>query len=168
MKRQLTTKRKEGATSRSAGPELKIQKSHNKLDAPHKVENAYKPKVCKPGEISSDPFFIYSRDDRQFQSVLEAELGRLKKILQLGYELKVSWEPNLNSKLSGEVRGDCIYVYDQDEKDAFETLRHEFCDYAVSKVIEPYKDVTNRLITMINEDAYKKKEKLVDMLTDLI
>lgn len=39
-----------------------------------------------------------------FRKELEAELERLKKILKLGYELKVRWIPNNNSKISGEVR----------------------------------------------------------------
>jgi hypothetical protein len=108
-----------------------------------------------------------SRLKGEVQAMLEAELKRLKKSMKLGYELTVLWVPNGNSKLSGEVRGDRIYIYDKDEEVALETLKHEFIDQAISKVIEPYKEVTNRLIAMINEDAYKKKEKLVNALERL-
>ncbi|MEM3714856.1 MAG: hypothetical protein QXF82_07915, partial [Nitrososphaeria archaeon] len=66
----------------------------------------------------------------------------------LGSELEVSWQPNVNSNLSGQVKG--------------------ILDYAMSKVIEPYKEVTNKLITLINEDTYEKKEKLLDKLTSLL
>ena len=76
------------------------------------------------------------------QKELEVELERLKKILQLGYELKVRWIPNCNSNVSGEVKGAYIYVYDVDREVALETLKHEFMDYAISKVVEPYKEVT--------------------------
>ena len=72
------------------------------------------------------------------------------------------------SRVSGEVRGDYIYVYDDDKEVALDTLKHEFVDYAISKVIEPYKDVTNRLIAIINDIAYTRKEKLVEKLTQLI
>jgi len=102
------------------------------------------------------------------QKKLEAELERLKKILKLGYELKVRWIPNNNSKLSGEVKGETIYIYDEEEELALETLKHEFIDYAISKVIEPYKEVTNRLISLINDDAYRRKERLVEALCHLI
>lgn len=102
------------------------------------------------------------------QTELEEELERLRKILRLGYELKVRWIPNNNSKISGEVRGDYIYVYDKDRDVALETLKHEFVDHAVSKLIEPYKEVTNRLIDLINEIAYKRKEKLAETLTQLL
>jgi len=102
------------------------------------------------------------------QERLEEELERLKRILEMGYKLKVLWVPNGSSKLSGEVRGDSIYIYEEDEDIAVETLRHEFIDYAISKVIEPYKETTNKLIMLINEDAYKRKEKLVEALSQLV
>lgn len=103
-----------------------------------------------------------------FQKELESELERLKKILKMGYKLKVKWIPNNNSKISGEVRGDYIHIYDEYRGVALETLKHEFMDYAISKVIEPYKEVTNRLIALVNDIAYTRKEKLVEILTQLI
>lgn len=102
------------------------------------------------------------------QRELEVELERLKRILKLGYELKVRWVPNNSLKISGEVKGNCIYVYDENREIALETLNHEFIDCAISKVVEPYKKVTNILIALINEDAYQKKEKLVESLTRLL
>ncbi|MEM3462675.1 MAG: hypothetical protein QXJ15_03305 [Candidatus Bathyarchaeia archaeon] len=38
---------------------------------------------------------------------------------------------------SPEVRGDMICIYDEGYGEALRTLRHEFLDYAISKVIEP-------------------------------
>ena len=105
---------------------------------------------------------------KDLQDVLEEELERLKRKLFLGYELKVVWIPDGSEKLSGEVKGDTIFIYERNEGDAFETLRHEFLDYVVSKVIEPYKEVTNKLIVLINEDAYRRKEKLIEKLKGII
>lgn len=102
------------------------------------------------------------------QKELETELERLKRIMKLGYELKVRCIPNNNSRISGEVRGDCIYVYDENMEVASETLKHEFLDYAISRVVEPYKDVTNKLIMLINEEAYRRKEKLVEALVNFL
>jgi len=96
---------------------------------------------------------------------LENELERLKKKLRLGYELKVKWIPDNGNRLSGEVKGDVIYVYDEDEASASETLKHEFLDYEISKIVEPYREVTNKLIMLINEEAYRRKEKLVKALS---
>lgn len=99
---------------------------------------------------------------------LQEELKILKQSLNIGYELKVIWLPENNLKLSGEVKGETIYIYEEDYDKAVETLRHEFIDYAVSQIIEPYKQVANMLIAMINEDAYKRKEKLVERLRKLV
>jgi hypothetical protein len=102
------------------------------------------------------------------QKRLEEELEWLKRTLKLEYELKVLWIPNSHPKLSGEVKKDFIYIYVKDEELALETLKHEFIDCAISRVIEPYKEVTNKLISFINEQAYHEKEKLVEALSALI
>lgn len=88
-------------------------------------------------------------------------MERLKRILNRGYDLKVKWIPHGNGNLSGEVRGDCVLIYDQDVETALETLKHEIVDYAVSEVIEPYMQVTNKLVALLNERAYQQKERLV-------
>lgn len=45
---------------------------------------------------------------------------------------------------------------------------HEFLDYCLSQAIEPYKEVTNRLISLINEDVYRRKERIVEALAKLL
>jgi len=101
---------------------------------------------------------------KSLQNVLEEELERLKRLLKMGYELKVVWLPNSSSSLSGEVKGETIYVYEEDLDKALETLRHEFLDYAISRIIEPYKQVANSLILILNKNAYEKKERLIEAL----
>jgi len=98
---------------------------------------------------------------------LHSTLEDLKQTLNLGYELTVKWVPNGDDKLSGEVKGNCIYIYEETAKEALSTLKHEFLDYVISSVIEPYKQVTNRLIALINEEAYRRKERLVEKLSAL-
>ena len=100
--------------------------------------------------------------------LLGQELERLKRILNVGHDLKVRWVPNRDESISGEVSETVIYLYDDNEEIALETLRHEFIDWAVSKVIEPYMEVTNRLISFLNERAYRQKEDLVEKISRLI
>jgi len=99
---------------------------------------------------------------------LEAELKRLKGLLGLSLDLKVIWKPSSDGMLSGEVKNNIIFVYEVDEEKAVDTLQHEFLDYCVSQAIQPYKEVTNRLIRMINEDAYGRKERIVEALVKLL
>ena len=104
---------------------------------------------------------------------LERELERLKRLLDLGHGLKVEWLPGdardpRGRRLSGEVAGDTIRIYEEDEAAAVAALRHEFLDYAVSQAVEPYKEVANGLISVINRDAYRRKERLVERLSRLV
>jgi hypothetical protein len=112
-------------------------------------------KISKVGEASN------------FQIKLEQELERLKRKMKYGYELKVIWLPNHNSKLSGEVKNDIVYIYELKEDEAIKTLRHEFIDYMISQAIEPYKDIVNKFIQLLNEETYKKKESVVEALLKL-
>lgn len=102
------------------------------------------------------------------QTKLEEELKRIQGKLRLGLALRVVWMPNADGGLSGEVKGKDILIYEENEGKALDTLCHEILDYCISQAIEPYKEVTNWLIKMINEDAYKRKEKVVEALTRLI
>ena len=103
-----------------------------------------------------------------FQQELEQELELLKTAFKMGYELGVKWVPRGSEKLAGEVKADLIFIYDEDEEQAIRTLKHEFIDYLVSQAIMPYKEVTNKLISLINEDAYKRKERLVEALNKIL
>jgi len=80
----------------------------------------------------------------ELQEKLEAGLESLKQTLSLGYELSVKWVPNSGGKLAGEVKKNCIHVYEKTEKEALDALTHEFLDYAISNIVEPYKQVTNK------------------------
>ncbi|MEM3490089.1 MAG: hypothetical protein QXO75_10625 [Nitrososphaerota archaeon] len=110
------------------------------------------------------------------QKKLSDELERLKAKLGYGKELSVKWVPHQdkflnsgNNKLSGEVVGKTIYIYEDDEKEALETLRHEFLDYMVSiEVIAPYKKFINNLIRLFEEEVYKRKEVLIENLRELV
>ena len=68
----------------------------------------------------------------------------------------------------GGVRGKDILIYEESEDKALDTLRHEFLDYYISQAIEPYKEVTNWLIKMINGGAYKRKERVIEALAKLL
>jgi hypothetical protein len=99
---------------------------------------------------------------------LTKELEFLKRRLNLGHELTLKWLPGEKDGICGEVKGDCIYVYEEEKQKALETVKHEFLDYLVSKMIEPYQKIANKLIGLINDEAYSRKEKLVDILAALI
>jgi len=99
---------------------------------------------------------------------LQRELDRLKNLSKLGSKLRVAWEPNSKGPLAGEVGDDMIHVYESNESRAMDTLRHEFIDYVIGSAIEPYREVTNELIKLLNKGAYKRKECVVEGLKGLL
>jgi len=105
---------------------------------------------------------------RMGEAKLSEELKKLQVLLNQGYDLKVVWTPKKDSNLDGEVKGNTIHVYSQSLEEALKTLRHEFLDYAVSQCVEPYKQVANQLIAIVNKQAYERKEKLVESLASLL
>jgi hypothetical protein len=108
------------------------------------------------------------RQNTDLQRKLEKELEKLKAKTGMSYELEVVWLPDGDSRLEGEVVGETIFVYVSDERRAVEVLKHEFIDYAVSQVVEPYKEIGNLLIRYLNEEAYRRKERVVEGLRKLV
>lgn len=105
---------------------------------------------------------------------LQRELERLKQTLSTGYELKVVWLPGhikhlQNKELAGEVIGNTIYIYESNEENAINTMKHEFMDYIVSSATEAtYKKFINLLISLLEEINYQRKEEVVDKLSRLL
>ena len=100
----------------------------------------------------------------QTESRLKKELKRLKRKYKTGNDLELFWIPRENTKLSGRVDGTSIFIYEQETDMALRTLRHEFFDYEVSKLILPYNELSNKLIALVSEWTYREKERLVDKL----
>jgi hypothetical protein len=105
-----------------------------------------------------------TKEAHRIQQKLDEELERLKRIVVSEQALMVVWMPGANKALSGEVQGEQIYIYEQDEVEALRVLRHEFIDLLVSQAIEPYRRMTNALIMIANQEAYGVKERVVDAL----
>ena len=100
---------------------------------------------------------------------LREELERLKRIIGMGYELKVVWMPNAKYDLSGEVKDNTIYIYEAEEDKALQVLRHELIDYLLtSKIAEPYVKLVNVLVKLIEDIIYRDKERLVESLCKLL
>jgi hypothetical protein len=109
-----------------------------------------------------------SRLEQTGSLILEEELERLKARAGMKTDFKVVWAPKADSKKEGEVVGDTIFIYSLDVNGALQTLRHEFVDVIVSSAIQPYLKLINVLLSTISEDAYKKKEEVVEMLLKLL
>jgi hypothetical protein len=95
-------------------------------------------------------------------------MDRLARRLGLPLPLTVHWIPSETSLLEGEVKDDRILIYVVDAAEALAVLRHEVIDYCVSRAITPYQALTNSLIALLNDQAYRAKEAIVEALTRLV
>lgn len=110
-----------------------------------------------------------TENPRNVQHVLEEELCKLKRLVPLDEELNVCWKPLSQAKISGEVRGNTIYVYDENLEEAVSTVRHEFIDYLIStKLVNPLVSLINVLIKANERQIYENKERIVDVFSRLI
>ena len=109
------------------------------------------------------------RLSRNIQRGLEEELARLKRTVPFEETLTVCWTPQKHSKVSGEVVGNTIYIYDEDPQEAKNTLKHEYLDCLLTrKMIEPLIAIVNTLIKLKEMEIYKAKEQIVSILSKLV
>ena len=101
---------------------------------------------------------------------LKRELGRLQRRYGLGLGLvEVRWLPREGGGLSGEVKGDTVYVYDPDPADALKTLRHEVLDHHLtSEILDPLVGLINLQKSAIERMVYRRKEELLEKLAKLL
>ncbi|GAI38111.1 unnamed protein product [marine sediment metagenome] len=111
---------------------------------------------------------------KQTNRKLELELKRLKSVLDMAHELRLEWFPGQvkrfrGRRLSGEVLGEVIHIYDESEPRALTTLKHEFIEYILTiEFTAPYKRMINTLISAFEEEMYQRKERVVKRLSDVI
>ena len=83
--------------------------------------------------------------------------------------LNLVWMPDSDKNMSGEVRNGIVYVYEEDEVKAAETLKHELIDYLVtSKIVKPLVELVNLLIKSRESDIYREKETIVEALSKMV
>lgn len=95
-------------------------------------------------------------------------LDELKRSTGLGGELRLAWVPGGSPNLSGEVKENIVYVYDEEPREAAETLVEEFIEYAISEASEPYVSVLNAVLRRVNEEAYRRRDRVAKALAKLL
>jgi len=81
------------------------------------------------------------------EALLNEELGRLEARLGLNRGYRVLWMPGIEKGISGEVRGNTIFIYEADRDKALGTLRHELIDHLItSRLVKPLVDLINILV----------------------
>ncbi len=104
---------------------------------------------------------------------LENELELIKQRVGMGWELGIKWCPGeakllRGQRLQGQVKGDLIIIYVEDEEDALDVLRHEFVEWILNRHSRPWRRLVNRLIEAYEDQQYDQKEPIADALAKLL
>ena len=81
---------------------------------------------------------------------------------RLGLPLKVLWMPKDDAVKHGEIRSNCILIYDTDEAEAWLTFEHEVHEYKLKKITYCYHTLINSLIETVEKLAYERKERYIE------
>ena len=80
----------------------------------------------------------------------------------------VSWRPGGRQDVDAEVIGLTAHVYATNQKAAVVALRHEMFHFELVACAAPYVRVINRLLSEVNEEVYRRQERLAEALAELL
>ena len=94
-------------------------------------------------------------------------LDDLKAKLAIEEEFELVWVPT-KGPLSGEIKGQKIYIYEAEEAKALQTTRHEIFDYLIgTRIVRPLVKIINLLVKSAEADIYQAKEEVIEKLVGL-
>lgn len=102
------------------------------------------------------------------QRILEADLRRSQD-RGLGEGLRrVVWAPLGRRDIEGEVKADVVLVYANRLQAARRVLVHEVVHHGVGHAQEPYIQLANALVQLVNRTAHARAEKLCNALEEML
>ncbi len=87
---------------------------------------------------------------------------------RLGIPLMISWNPNPNMAVHGEIKGYSLCVYNKELDEAWATFMHEVVEFKLKRVTRVYRTLINNLIDGYEKLAYQEKEEFVEGIPKLI
>jgi len=79
----------------------------------------------------------------------------------LNIPLTISWTPNSDKPIHGEIKHDFLYVYDEKQNDALATFMHETIEFKLQEMTKVYRELVNCLISGYERLAYQEKERFI-------
>lgn len=107
----------------------------------------------------------------QTQRRLELRLRQLQQILNYGHGLSVKWRPGrarCSRNLAGEIVGESIFIYDNGEDAALQTLTHEIIEHYIVDYERHYVTLVNSLVEAFNQIQRRRRHGLVERLSKLV
>jgi hypothetical protein len=91
-------------------------------------------------------------------------------LARLGLPLKVAWTPNGNHDKHGliEPSSKTLFIFDEGEEEAWQTLIHEILEFKLKGVTSHYRNVINGLIEIIEKSCYQQKEEFLEFIPQVV
>ena len=126
--------------------------------------------------MTTEPMMMLKLDRDAEEDVwgkLEMELERIKRLMNMGYEVKVIWLPgevryHRGRRLKEWVEGNIIYIYVEDPQEALELVRHGFAHWLLNRSNKYRRQLANKLIEFIEDRMYEEDERIVEVLAKLL
>jgi hypothetical protein len=102
------------------------------------------------------------------KAVAEAKMQRC--LDTLGLPLKVAWTPNRNHDKHGliEESSRTIFLFDEDENEAWATFTHEILEFRLKDVTKTYRSIINALIEVFERLTYERKETFLESIPEIL
>jgi hypothetical protein len=99
------------------------------------------------------------------RKVVQAKMQDI--LIRLNLPLIVSWAPDRNRDKHGLIESGTIFLFDDDQKEAWLTFEHEILEYRLKAVTDVYREMANSLIEAFEHLAYKRKEQFLDSIPEI-
>jgi len=97
---------------------------------------------------------------------LEESMNQLLEYLEIPLKVIILSERKDKDAETNLEEG-IIFIYSQDEEEAWRSLLHEIFELRLKTLIDPYRRLVNKLIEYVEKEIYKNKERVVNaMLKD--
>jgi len=91
-------------------------------------------------------------------------------LTRLGLPLTVTWTPDRSNSQHGRIEesSQTIFLFDEEESEAWLTFQHEILEYRLKAVSDVYREMANSLIEAFERLAYKRKEQFLDSIPETV
>lgn len=85
---------------------------------------------------------------------------------RLGIPLTVAWTPDRTRDRHGQIElsSRTLFLFDEKEEQAWETLFHEVLEFKLKDVLKHYRNIINGLIEIVEKSCYQRKEEFLEFI----
>jgi hypothetical protein len=103
-----------------------------------------------------------------FQMRAQVQKRMQKTLNRFEIPLVLCWKSDNTKSIHGELRNNVLFIYDENENDAWDTFIHEIFEFKLKRVTIIYRTMINSLISGYEKLCYERKEEFLESLPKVI